>query len=234
MLAGVAPRDFAALGGPEQLSLSLDRLETISTDFPPGLPLDLAMTRLDALYLRALYRRPLPPLDGQLLQAYLDSLGGGSALLATWMMSEQGALLGLLPPVSLSERYPLAASHWVLHLYFLTHVVMLRSRFFAQRLETSEFQEEVVQLQRGVEPTIAAGCWDLLGEIELCLAFLGSSCPKARRALQQAQRPDGSWREPGQSFREMAHTTAACSLALAGEDPGPDHGRPSLPKPDGP
>jgi hypothetical protein len=103
----------------------------------------------------------------------------------------------------------------MLHLYFLTHLVMLDSDFFLQPVRAARFEDELAQLKRAIPFLISGHHWDLLGETQLCLAACGVSCPSANAALLKAQRADGSWSEKGQDARQTAHTSASCLLGLA-------------------
>jgi hypothetical protein len=216
MLSRLGPEFFASEALESELVAALDELEKVPASFEASLPLDQAMSRLDALYLRRLRGLSVPVFDGAQLERYITELTRSPlSLLPGWLMGEQARLLGVDAAPRLPTRFPFADQDWILHLYHLAHIVMLKTGYFLHWDKAGDLADEMEQMQRSVAPLIAAGRWDLLAEVQLCLRANGRFNGAAAHAIRKAQRADGSWAERGQGRREAAHTTAACLLALA-------------------
>jgi D-amino peptidase len=215
MLRGLAPTFFAQQGLQIEWELALRDMRSVPASFPPELSLDQAMSRLDALYLLRLHGQPMPPFEGTQLANFIEAIDSPTGDLAAWLMGEQARLLGVTAGPRWSERFPFIESDWLLHLYFVTHLFMLDSDYFARPVSASTHSEELAHLERALPPLRQGRRWDLLGEAQLCLAACGRADPSTHEALIEAQRFDGSWAESGHHTRQTAHTTCSCLVALA-------------------
>lgn len=220
MLKGLAPRFFAEHGLQTELDQALERLDELPATFEVGLELDQAMSRVDALHLRQVNGLGVKTYDAEQLAAYIAATISPHGLLPAWLMSEQVKTLGVVAPVPLPARFPFAESHWLMHIYFVTHLFMIDTDYFLCPATPARFGEELDQLERAVKPLADGQYWDLLAETQLCLASCGRPCSLALEALRRAQREDGSWAESGHDARQAGHATAACLIALAAEQSG--------------
>ena len=214
MLEFLAPRFFVEKQLAGRRDGALKALGKLSTAFGPRLDVEEAMARLDGLYLRAV--RGLPPrkFDRRALQRCVVRAEQQEGTLWRWLMGELAARLGVRAALALDERWPFAAQP-TLHLYHLTHVVLVETEYL-RRPVPARLGRELGQLQQALEPLARAQSWDLLAECVLCLNRAGIRADRAIEALRAAQRPDGSFAEAGSSPRVGAHCTAAGILALAG------------------
>jgi hypothetical protein len=217
MLKGLAPRFFAKHALQAELDHALERLDELPATFEVGLELDQAMSRVDALHLRKVNGLRVKTYDAEQLELYIAATLDTRGLLPAWLMSEQVKTLGVAAPVALPARFPFVESHWLMHVYFVTHLFMLDTDYFLRPAEPARFWEELDQLERAVKPLIDGQYWDLLAETELCLASCDRQSPAALSALRSAQQDDGSWAERGQDARQAGHSTAACLIAVAAE-----------------
>ena len=217
MMSTLSSHWFERIGLEGELRDALDRLSGVSSEFESGLALDLAMSRLDALYLCRLNGRPVKTFDAAGLARYIEGAESAFGLLPAWLMGEQAYVLGVEARRELPEPFPFANQNWLLHLYHLTHILMLESDYFLRPGRVARRQDELAQLERAVPPLIAGQMWDLLAEAQMCFRAGGRFNPAADTALRAAQRADGSWSERLQGRREAAHTTAACLVAVASD-----------------
>ncbi len=226
MLCSLAPRFSAQHALRNRLSESLHQLHRVPASFEPTVDIDEAMSRLDALYLLQLHGLSLPEWSSSELQSYIEqaSVRPGGRLPA-WLMGEQALLLGVKAQIIFSERYPFLEHEWALHLYHLTHLILVETSYFHRRAEPERYGEELRHFSQAVGLTVQHGMWDILAEIVFCQAACGQRSSKAVTTLKAVQRGDGTWAETGAQERSLAHTTAACLIALVaaeecvGEDP---------------
>lgn len=215
MMSTLGSHWFERAGLQPELDKALDRLSEVSTDFQPDLSLDVAMSRLDALYLCRLNGRAVADFDSTALARYIRDAERSYGLLPSWLMGEQAYLLGVDARRILPEPFPFADQNWLLHLYHLTHICMLESDYFLRPGRVARRQDELAQLERAVPPLIAGQMWDLLAEAQMCFKAGGHFNLAADAAIRAAQRADGSWSEKLQGKREIGHTTSACLVAVA-------------------
>lgn len=219
MLGSLAPKLSARHRLHEKLSRCLNLLHQVPTGFAPELGVDEAMSRLDALYLQALHGMPLPHWSDRELQAYIERLSKTSeGRLPGWLMGEQAVILEVKAQTQFAERFPFLKTDWGLHLYHLTHIVLVDTDYFYREAQPDRYSEELQHFTQAVDLTIQHGMWDILGEIEFCRAACGQKNERALAGLRAAQLADGSWAEVPGSPRHEAHATAACLLALAASD----------------
>ena len=219
MLVGLAPELSACHRLDEKLSHCLSKLHQVPTGFSADLDVDEAMSRLDALYLRALHDMSLPPWSSEELHRYIQGLSQtAEGRLPGWLMGEQAVILGVTAQTRFHERFPFLKTDWGLHLYHLTHVILVDTDYFFRKAESQRYFEELQHFTQAVDLTMQHGMWDILGEIEFCRAACGQKNERALAGLRSAQRSDGTWAEVEGSPRHEAHATAACLIALAASD----------------
>ena len=219
MLDSLAPKLSDRHGLRDKLSLCLSSLHRVPTGFPSDLEVDEAMSRLDALYLQALHGIALPQWSVPELDSYIRELCQTTeGRLPGWLMGEQAAILGVSARTEFEERFPFHNTDWSLHLYHLTHIILVDTDYFYRKAESKRYSEEIKHFTQAVDLTVQHGMWDILGEIEFCLAACGQKNERALKGLRAAQRADGTWAEVPRVPRHEAHATAACLLALAASD----------------
>lgn len=214
MLEFLAPRFFADCRLQPRLDAALAELIKVPATFSAKVDDDEAMARLDALYLRKI--RGLKPsrFVASELKAAIKRSEQRTATLFGWLMGELALPLGVKARIPLESRWPFR-SQQVIHLYHLTHIVLVDTEYLRKPVPI-ELADELVELQGALGSLAASGSWDLLGECVFCLNRAGTRAPDAIEALLRAQRGDGSFAEADSSPRSAAHCTAVGVLALAG------------------
>lgn len=214
MLEFVAPRFFEKHDLRTARDAALAALYEVPSGFEPGLDGDEAMARIDALYLREVRGLPVRPFDRAELERYIRSAAPTEGRLWAWLMGELAARIGV-------DAAMATGGHWVfrqervLHLYHLTHVVLLATEYLRKPVPP-RLDRELDELERWMPRLIQEGRWDLLGECVLCLNHARRPAKAAVDALIQAQRDDGGFAEAHSTPRMAAHCTAVGVLALAG------------------
>ena len=224
MLKGLAPRFFARHALRGELAQALDALDELPAEFPPQLDLDEGMSRVDALYFRRLHGLAVKPFASDALADYIAEVRLRNGLLPAWLMGEQARLLGVRATPALNARFPFQRRHPVLHLYFLTHLVMLDTHYFGQPPLAGRYADELRHMEQAMDSLVHHGSWDLLAQCEICLAACRRSHRVALEALRLAQSTDGRWCQPRHDERQNAHTTAAALVALAIAEEGQGSG----------
>lgn len=217
MLSTLGSHWFERASLQEELDRAMAELRKVPTSFEDSLPLDIAMSRLDALYLCQINGLSVQDFDREQLTGYIETAEATYGLLPAWLMGEQAHALGVRARRLLPSPFPFADQNWLLHLYHLTHILMLESDYFLRPGRVARRQEELAQLERAVPPLIAGQMWDLLAEAQMCFRAGGRFNQTAHAALRLAQKADGSWAEKMQGKREIAHTTAACLVAVSSD-----------------
>lgn len=224
MLEGHAPRFFERHALGPGLARAMERLEEMPTDFPQGLDPFAGMARLDALYLRNLRgHAPVAPVDAAALRDYVMFGSFASGRLWGWLMSELAGRAGLLPRPGPSPRV-LRQTHRTDDLYWVTHLFLLQTDYFARPLP-----KDVLLPER--EELLLASDWlrqtrqvDLAAEVAFCLQSVHEQDTAEHRGLvsllARNQRTDGTVEDPGsgsnRDARSLAHGTAAALVAFAG------------------
>lgn len=204
MLEGVAPR-FYSERGLEPLHLeTLERCRHVTYGFETLTDPDRAQAGVDAWYLRHVKGLPHPPPDRHVFAALLQRLNDEGNAIYAWLLGELGARCGL------DVRLPFGRTDFKtsrLHeAYWLTHLVMLDSDYFARPLrhgDSDTWADAIAELVPWLTRKPNA---DLAGEVALCLQFLKRPEAIAARALIDATPAEGD-----------AHQQAAVLLGLVGE-----------------
>jgi hypothetical protein len=211
-LAGHAPEFFEAHHLGPMLERALERLASVPTAFPPGLPWDVAMARLDAHYFRALHGLENPPLPGADVRACVEAVTHES-LLAGWLLAELAGALGV--DVEVPDPRALTAGE---RSYWRTHQIMLWTCYLRDPLEAEGATECLDELARALPMRVLFEEWDPAAEIMFCLQAGGRTvAPELVDRLRAQQQPDGRFVDTEDANdREIAHCTAVCLIALAG------------------
>ena len=214
MLEFLAPRFFAEKKLAAASDAALKALQKIPAGFGVRLGGDEAMARLDGLYLSAVRGRCVRTFDRAALKRFIEQGEQKEGRLWRWLMGELAAKVGVDAALPLDGHWAFR-QHPILHLYHLTHVVLLDTEYLMKPVP-ERLGKELEQLQLATDRLIQVEAWDLLAECVMCLSRAGTSSRPAIEALLGAQRRDGSFAERTASAREAAHCTAASFLALAG------------------
>lgn len=208
MLAHGAPGFFAEHHLGPELTRALERCSTVGYGFDEQVLVeDRLQAGIDVWLCRQLHGLPHPPPERAALRRALTWLLDESPLYA-WLLGELAARLGVDERVIVGRERPFAHVSRLHHAYFLTHLVLLDTDYFARRVthpRAADWADELAQLVPWLEKKPNA---DLAGEVAFCLAVLGRD-PAAARALIASEQPD----EP--------HTVAAVLLGLVVEQARP-------------
>lgn len=209
-LANAAPAFFARHRLQPVLERALDGLAQISGEFPIGLPWERTMARLDALYFRALYGHPIPPLPQAAIAGCVADATRQSVL-AGWLLAELAGALGVA--IELPDPSSLIGAE---RTYWRSHQILLWSSYLRDELDT-DATDALVDLARTLEVRLLFHEIDSAAEAIFCLAFAGRPVDaSAIERLARHQRSDGSFAEhDADDEREQAHCTAVCLIALA-------------------
>lgn len=185
MLAHVAPRRFEARGLKPLLEDALRRCARVDYGFDQATSADRLMAGLDAWYCRTLYQLPHAPPDPFALRTALQWLEDDGDLLYAWLLGELAHRCGLDARRPIEGRPFLAFSR--LHdAYFLTHLVMLDTDYFARPLshpDATAWGDALLELVPWLERKPND---DLAGEVALCLRFMGRATPDLMRLVENA------------------------------------------------
>lgn len=218
LLEGHAPDVFAERGLRPLLEEALARAQAIPCELSPLLDPGVGQARLDAWYLRALRGLPHAGADRRQLRRYLEALVRRDAALHAWLLGELAAGAGVDARLPFGER-PFREDR-VVDLYWLTHRVLLGSRYLSSPLD-----REAWAWARRELAAAAAGCVegrqvDLGGEIAICLQALGDKEEAGALVdlVLSAMAPDGRVVDPSEAQADAlaAHTTAVAIVAVAG------------------
>lgn len=204
MFEHVAPRAFAARAlGPLQRD-ALERCARIDYGFDRGLDAARLQAGLDAWLCRHLRGLPHAPPDPQALRTALRWLSEDDHLLYAWPLGEIAARCGVDVRVHVPPR-PFVHGPRLHDAYYLTHLVLLDTDYFARPLSHPDAAEWGDALLRYVPWLQKRPDDDLAGEVVLCLKVMGLDTPAARALVEHAPVSDD------------AHTQATVLLALAAE-----------------
>jgi hypothetical protein len=184
----------------------------VPTDFPPELEWFEVMSRIDALYLRAVRGVALPRFSQTAVISAVARMRDGGPLLVAWLCAD------LIKPLGLDVRVQLPRQPFdddrLARLAYLTHVVMVKTEYLAKRARVPEAVLD--ELASAVSWAEREREWDMLGELVFCLLQCGRKVkPATVDALLGAQFADGHFEDASSDERQRAHTTLTCLLALA-------------------
>ncbi len=209
MLEHLAPRLFASRGLRAIQAEALERCATVAYVFDRGE--DSLEASIDAWYCRYLKGLPHPPPEEAALRAALRSLVEEDNLIYAWVLGEQASRCGVDVRAPMKARPYLGRSR--LHdAYWLTHLVLLDSDYFARPLSHPEAATWADALEDLVPWLREQPHADLAGEVASCLRFLGRD---ARAALALLSPLSPTLSPAGE--RERSHELATALLAHSAE-----------------
>jgi D-amino peptidase len=181
------------------------------------------MARVDALYVRH-QRGLLANVDAPAL-CRLVAATVARAPLHGWLLGALARQMGVETPDRLPAR-AFRRSDRQADLVWLTHLVLLETRYLRSPLPTTGWQAVTEELLLATPELLDSGQLDVAAEVAFCLvAGDEADAPERSRILEALaghQRPDGSVIEPRspdpdprQRFRDETHCTATALLALA-------------------
>lgn len=217
MLEGLAPGFFAA----QQLKQTLDDALAAAADVPGRLDdvgdPEVLQARIDAWYLRSLRGLPHAGPAPRTVLPMLERLRESADPLFAWVLGELAAKAGVDARLEFGDR-PYRGASRVHDLYWLTHLLLLDTDYFAKPLSHPEAPAWVASLVAGAPWVLANRQRDLAGELVFCLAFAGETHAAVLDALLGLLRdgltPGGAMRD-GEDGEPSAHATAAGLLAFA-------------------
>jgi len=209
-LASAAPGFFARHRLQPVLDEALEDLAQIPNEFPSGLTWERTMARLDALYFRALYGHPSPPIPHAAVRACIADATAQSVL-AGWLLAELACSLGA--EVEIPDPSVVIGAE---RTYWRSHQILLWSAYLRDELEV-DATESLDDLARSLPVRLLFHEIDSAAEAIFCLQFAGRAVDEPMlEALARHQRSDGSFAESdSDDEREQAHCTAVCLIALA-------------------
>ena len=202
MLSHLAPRLFAERNLATAQQAALARCASVDCGFDRPLDADRIQAGVDAWYCRHLEGLLHAPPATYLLRTALEWLADDQLIFA-WLIGEQAARCGLDVRVPVGNR-PFAHSR-LHHAYWLTHLVMLDTDYFARPLtspDANAWADELASLVPWLEQQPND---DLAGEVAFCLHFMGRDARAAIALVEQAA-PTAD-----------AHAQATVLLALSAE-----------------
>ncbi|MEW6735543.1 MAG: hypothetical protein AB1489_29900 [Acidobacteriota bacterium] len=221
MLAGHAPEVFRVAALSPILDLAVQALADIPLVFPKELNVDIGMARIDAWYV--LHQRGLPGKTPDIceLSDYLKFLDDTQLGIYAWLLGKMAQTLGVNVELDEQEQTwrELSRQH---DLYYLTHILLLKSCYLQEPLPRFGWQTAINRLLASVDWLIEEKMVDLGAEVAICLQLAGQQESLSHQALLDliaiCQQPDGTIVDPtmADSQWDIAHTTAAALLALAG------------------
>jgi D-amino peptidase len=224
MLEGHEPGAFARWGLGPTLEQAVEALAAVPRDLGPEVEPGLGMARVDAWYIchvRGLESSAPPDED---LRRYLEFLDAEGYPIYAWLLGELALTCGVDVRLPALER-PQRGDAFPADLYWLTHLFLLDTHYLHRPLSDARAPEWIEELLLAVPRLIAEGQADLAAEVALCLQCAGEAGGAVHEALLELiirrQQPGGEVKDgvlEEESAWEVAHTTAAALLALAGAE----------------
>jgi D-amino peptidase len=181
MLEALAPKTFASQHLRPALNLALERCAQVGYGFFEARDADRVQAGLDAWFCRHVRGLPHPQPDPQQLRAALDWVGQQHPMY-TWLLGEIAARCG----IDVRTPVPQVPFSGLAHGYYLTHLVMLDSDYFAKQVSHPDAQTWATSLE-GLVPGLAREPnLDLAGEVAFCLHFMGRDARPALSLLDHA------------------------------------------------
>lgn len=206
MLRHLAPRLFAEHQLAALQTEALARCADVPFDFDAEDP-DVLQAGIDAWFCRHVAGLPHPKPDADKLRARLQALDDDGLLIYAWLLGEIAARCGVDVRVPLLKPRPYAGTSRLHDTYWLTHLPMLHSDYFAKPLTHPQKNEWADALAAAVPWLQRQPNDDLAGEVALCLRVLGRDATAALKLFSDHAPPDD------------AHAQATALLALSVEEP---------------
>jgi D-amino peptidase len=204
MLEHLAPRLFAANKLAEVQRLALDECQLVDCVFGASIDAPRLQAGIDAWYCRHLKGLPHDAPDPKKLEAALQWLVDDEQLIYAWLIGEQAARCGLDVRVPIKPR-PFRETSRLHDAYWLTHLVMLDTDYFARPITSPNATEWGDALTELIPWLTEHPNDDLAGEVAFCLRFLGRDARVVLELLERA------------APTEDLHAQATVLLALSAE-----------------
>jgi D-amino peptidase len=224
MLEGHAPRAFTRWGLGPTLEQAVEALAAVPRELGPEVAPILGMARVDAWYVRHMrgLESSAPPAEE--LRRYLELLEAEGLSIYAWLLGELALACGVDVRLPHLER-PQRGDSFPADLYWLTHLFLVDTHYLHRPLSDARAPEWTEELLLAAPRLIAEGQADLGAEVALCLQCAGEVGGGVHEALLELilrrQQPGGEVTDVVQEEEspwEVAHTTAAAMLALAGAE----------------
>ncbi len=205
MLEHLAPRLFAERKLGAIQATALERCAAVDCGFAQAIDPDRLQAGLDAWFCRHVRGLPHPVPDRESLQTALQWLVDDDQLIYAWLLGEIATRCGVEARVPLDKERPFLHLSRLHDAYFLTHLVMLDTDYFARPLthpNAAAWGDALAELVPWLErkPNV-----DLAGEVALCLRFMKRDARAALALIDDAPPT------------EDAHAQATVLLARAAE-----------------
>lgn len=219
MLRGHAPSLFAKAGLAELLAAALEKTSGVSNVLAGAPNPDVLQARFDAWYLRHLEGLPHEAPSAAAVRAEIARLNDDGDQLYAWLLGELAARCGTDERLGFGPRHFRGVSR--LHdLYWLTHLVLLESDYFAKPIDHADTGEWVAAFVAATPWIIENHAVDLAGEVLFSLQALGEPASAASNALLAFvagfARADGTQHDPTNEGGST-HATATALVAFAFE-----------------
>lgn len=165
MLEHLAPKFFQARGLATIQHAALEQCASVECVFDP-LDEDRLEAGIDAWYCRHVKGLPHRPPDRERLRLALQTFAADDRVIYAWLLGQQAARCGLEVRVVETPRH-VSLVHEV---YWLTHLVLLESDYFARPIQRDDWADALEKL---VPWLLVNPHADLAGEVAFCLRFLG-------------------------------------------------------------
>lgn len=224
MLEGHAPRAFTRWGLGPTLEQAVEALAAVPTDLGPHVAPGLGMARVDAWFVRHVRGLESSAPAAWQLRRYLELLEAEGLSIYAWLLGELALACGVDVRLPSLER-PQRGDAFPADLYWLTHLFLVDTHYLHRPLGDARAPGWTEELLLAVPRLIAEGQVDLGAEVALCLQCAGEAGGSAHEALLELlirrQQPGGEVKDVApeeEGAWEVAHTTAAAMLALAGAE----------------
>ncbi len=205
MLRGLAPRAFERRGLAGVQQAALEKCAAVPLGLAEPLDAEALQTGIDAWFCRHVKGLPHPPPAREALRAALDALVEGDLLIYAWLLGEIAARCGVDARVKLPKARPYVGTSRLHDTYWLTHLVMLDTDYFARHVTHREANDWADALESAARWLQRQPNDDLAGEVALCLRVLGRDASLAFSLFQDHAPP------------EDPHAQATALLALSVE-----------------
>ncbi|MGV3621673.1 MAG: hypothetical protein ACO1OB_12690 [Archangium sp.] len=185
MLDGLKPGSFPTA----LLDDALNRCADVGFDFDSNDP-DRLQAGIDAWFLRHVRGLPHQKPDAERLHARLRDLANDGFLIYSWLLGEIAARCGVDARISITGTRPFEDVSRLHHTYWLTHLPLLDSDYFAKPVTHPDAAKWADELELATTWLAREPNDDLAGEVALCLSVLGRDASAARALLNTHRPPD--------------------------------------------
>lgn len=205
MLAGLAPRLFTQRDLAKVQQAALEKCASVPLGLSEPVDEEALQSGIDAWFCRHVRGLPHTPPNREALRAAFDALVENDLLIYAWLLGEIAARCGVDARVPVPKARPYIGASRLHDTYWLTHLVMLDTDYFAKPVKHRDASDWADALE-------SSGHWlqrqpndDLAGEVALCLRVLGRDATLALSLFRDHAPP------------EDPHAQATALLALSVE-----------------